>query len=224
MPLQPNLPCVDNMAFDMDRMSRSQTSSQRTALVDLSSETSISLEPLRHSSSSQLPSEEELIPRSGEINIAVTSKSKAYSVLISHFWMFFKGEVCHFCITNLNFKNNGCFRTDLWNIRKLGYYFSIVTVKKVIHFPFKYLSVTFISSPPSHVVLHFLPSGGVIFPSFSALTASLHLLLSLSSVMSAGVSAPPQRVLPFHCNTSFVLDFSRHCVFAIALCGLSYHL
>ncbi|RXN07528.1 E3 ubiquitin-protein ligase RNF130-like protein [Labeo rohita] len=71
--VMPNLPCVDNMAFDMDRMSRSQTSSQRTALVDLSSETSISLEPLRHSSSSQLPSDEELIPRTGEINIAVTS-------------------------------------------------------------------------------------------------------------------------------------------------------
>ncbi|XP_056327937.1 E3 ubiquitin-protein ligase RNF130 isoform X2 [Danio aesculapii] len=71
--VMPNLPCVDNMAFDMDRMSRSQTSSQRTALVDLSSETSISLEPLRHSSSSQLPSDEELIPRSGEINIAVTT-------------------------------------------------------------------------------------------------------------------------------------------------------
>ncbi|XDV37356.1 hypothetical protein PO909_006963 [Leuciscus waleckii] len=72
--VMPNLPCVDNMAFDMDRMSRSQTSSQRTALVDLSSETSISLEPLRHSSSSQLPSDEELIPRSGEINIAVTKE------------------------------------------------------------------------------------------------------------------------------------------------------
>ncbi|KAK7137934.1 hypothetical protein R3I94_013545 [Phoxinus phoxinus] len=72
--VMPNLPCVDNMAFDMDRMSRSQTSSQRTALVDLSSETSISMEPLRHSSSSQLPSDEELIPRSGEINIAVTKE------------------------------------------------------------------------------------------------------------------------------------------------------
>uniref|UniRef100_A0A673GLY8 E3 ubiquitin-protein ligase RNF130-like n=1 Tax=Sinocyclocheilus rhinocerous TaxID=307959 RepID=A0A673GLY8_9TELE len=72
--VMPNLPCVDNMAFDMDRMSRSQTSSQRTALVDLSSETSISLEPLRHSSSSQLPSNEELIPPSGEINIAVTKE------------------------------------------------------------------------------------------------------------------------------------------------------
>ncbi|TRY89040.1 hypothetical protein DNTS_022161, partial [Danionella cerebrum] len=75
--VMPNLPCVDNMAFDMDRMSRSQTSIQRTALVDLSSETSISLEPLHHSSSSQLPSDEELIPRSGEINIAVT-KSDHY--------------------------------------------------------------------------------------------------------------------------------------------------
>lgn len=75
MYFQPNLPCVDNMAFDMERMSRSQTSSQRTALMDLSSETSISLEPLRHSSSSQLPSDDELIPRTGEINIAVTSKN-----------------------------------------------------------------------------------------------------------------------------------------------------
>ncbi|KAA0709473.1 E3 ubiquitin-protein ligase RNF130 [Triplophysa tibetana] len=71
--IMPNLPCVDNMGFDMERMSRSQTSSQRTALMDLSSETSISLEPLRHSSSSQLPSDDELIPRTGEINIAVTS-------------------------------------------------------------------------------------------------------------------------------------------------------
>lgn len=173
MPLQPNLPCVDNMAFDMDRMSRSQTSSQRTALVDLSSETSISLEPLRHSSSSQLPSDEELIPRSGEINIAVTSKSKAYSVLISHFWMFFKGEVCHFCITNLNFKNNGCFRTDLWNIRKQGYYFSIVTVKRSYTSPlsislsplFPHLppTLSFISSPAGG--LSFLPSVCWLHPS-----------------------------------------------------------
>ncbi|XP_051945308.1 E3 ubiquitin-protein ligase RNF130 isoform X1 [Xyrauchen texanus] len=73
--VMPNLPCVDNLAFDMERMSRSQTASQRTALMDLSSDTSISLEPLRHSSSSQLPSDEELIPRSGEINIAVTTCS-----------------------------------------------------------------------------------------------------------------------------------------------------
>ncbi|XP_030637633.1 E3 ubiquitin-protein ligase RNF130 isoform X1 [Chanos chanos] len=72
--IMPNLPCVDNVAFDMERLSRSQTSSQRTALVDLSSETSISLEPLRHSSSAQIPSDGEITPRTGEINIAVTKE------------------------------------------------------------------------------------------------------------------------------------------------------
>ncbi|KAM4621543.1 E3 ubiquitin-protein ligase RNF130 isoform 2-T2 [Polymixia lowei] len=71
--IMPNLPCVDNVAFDMDRIGRSQTSSsQRTALVDMSSEASISLEPLRHSGTPQAPSDGELTPRTGEINIAVT--------------------------------------------------------------------------------------------------------------------------------------------------------
>ncbi|CAB1325513.1 unnamed protein product [Coregonus sp. 'balchen'] len=77
--IMPNLPCVDNAGFDMDhRIGRSQTmASQRTALVDLSSETSISLEPLQRGhpgTGPQIPSESgELTPRSGEINIAVTS-------------------------------------------------------------------------------------------------------------------------------------------------------
>ncbi|XP_056131755.1 E3 ubiquitin-protein ligase RNF130 isoform X2 [Lampris incognitus] len=72
--IMPNLPCVDNGAFDMERIGRSQTSSsQRTALVDLSSEASISLEPLRHSGSPPVPSDGEVTPRNGEINIAVTS-------------------------------------------------------------------------------------------------------------------------------------------------------
>lgn len=74
--VQPNLPCVDNVAFDMDRIPRSQTSSQRTALVDLSNETTISLEPLRHSGTSQVTSDGEVTPRTGEINIAVTSKTQ----------------------------------------------------------------------------------------------------------------------------------------------------
>ncbi|KAM6953646.1 E3 ubiquitin-protein ligase RNF130 isoform 1-T1 [Aplochiton taeniatus] len=73
--VMPNLPCVDNVGFDVDRISRSQTSSsQRTALVDLSSETSISLEPLRHPGTPQIPSDGELTPRTGEINIAVTKE------------------------------------------------------------------------------------------------------------------------------------------------------
>ncbi|XP_036403765.1 E3 ubiquitin-protein ligase RNF130 isoform X2 [Megalops cyprinoides] len=71
--IMPNLPCVDNVAFDMDRLSRSATASQRTALVDLSNENSIGLEPLRHSGTSQILSEGDLTPRTGEINIAVTS-------------------------------------------------------------------------------------------------------------------------------------------------------
>uniref|UniRef100_A0AAY4CCL5 RING-type domain-containing protein n=1 Tax=Denticeps clupeoides TaxID=299321 RepID=A0AAY4CCL5_9TELE len=72
--IMPNLPCMDNAAFDMDRISHSQTSSQRTALVDLSSETSISVEPLRSSGTTQIPSDIELTPRTGEINIAVTKE------------------------------------------------------------------------------------------------------------------------------------------------------
>ncbi|XP_006631961.2 E3 ubiquitin-protein ligase RNF130 isoform X2 [Lepisosteus oculatus] len=71
--IMPNLPCVDNVAFDMDRIGRGQAANQRSALGDLSNENSISLEPLRHSGTSQIPSEGELTPRTGEINIAVTS-------------------------------------------------------------------------------------------------------------------------------------------------------
>ncbi|XP_035387853.1 E3 ubiquitin-protein ligase RNF130 isoform X1 [Electrophorus electricus] len=72
--ITPNLPCVDNVAFDMDHLSRGQASSQRAALVDLSSEMNVSLEPLRHSGSAQLPTDTELPPRAGEINIAVTKE------------------------------------------------------------------------------------------------------------------------------------------------------
>ena len=75
---QTNLPCVDNVAFGMERIGRSQTSgSQRMALVDLSNEASISMEPLRPSGGPQgAPSDGELTPHTGEINIAVTSKSR----------------------------------------------------------------------------------------------------------------------------------------------------
>ncbi|KAL6479737.1 hypothetical protein MHYP_G00107700 [Metynnis hypsauchen] len=69
--IMPNLPCVDNVAFDMEHVSRSQSSSQRGALVDLSE--SVSLEPLRLSSSTQLPSDSEMTTRT-DINIAVTKE------------------------------------------------------------------------------------------------------------------------------------------------------
>ncbi|KAK3535310.1 hypothetical protein QTP70_007658 [Hemibagrus guttatus] len=76
--IMPNLQCVDNVAFDMERMTRTHSSSQRVALMDVSSETSVSVEPLTRSGSSQLLSESELTHththRSGEINIAVTKE------------------------------------------------------------------------------------------------------------------------------------------------------
>ncbi|KAF5880081.1 E3 ubiquitin-protein ligase, partial [Clarias magur] len=76
--IMPNLQCVDNVGFDMERMTRTHSSSQRVALMDVTSETSISVEPLTRSGSSQLLSESELTHththRTGEINIAVTKE------------------------------------------------------------------------------------------------------------------------------------------------------
>ncbi|XP_075571375.1 E3 ubiquitin-protein ligase RNF130 isoform X1 [Pelecanus crispus] len=69
----PNVPCTDNVAFDMERLTRGQPASRRSALSDFANDTSLSLEPLRTSGMSQLPQDGELTPRSGEINIAVTS-------------------------------------------------------------------------------------------------------------------------------------------------------
>lgn len=71
---QPNVPCTDNVAFDMERLTRGQPASRRSALGDFANDSSLSLEPLRTSGMSQLPQDGELTPRSGEINIAVTSK------------------------------------------------------------------------------------------------------------------------------------------------------
>ncbi|XP_032303313.1 E3 ubiquitin-protein ligase RNF130 isoform X4 [Coturnix japonica] len=70
----PNVPCTDNVAFDMERLSRSQPASRRSALGDFTNDSSLSLEPLRTSGMSQLPQDGELTPRSGEINIAVTKE------------------------------------------------------------------------------------------------------------------------------------------------------
>ncbi|XP_027324379.1 E3 ubiquitin-protein ligase RNF130 isoform X4 [Anas acuta] len=69
----PNVPCTDNVAFDMERLTRSQPANRRSALGDFANDSSLSLEPLRTSGMSQLPQDGELTPRSGEINIAVTS-------------------------------------------------------------------------------------------------------------------------------------------------------
>jgi E3 ubiquitin-protein ligase RNF130 len=74
MLLQPNLPCTDNVAFDMERLTRTQAVNRRAALGDLAGDSSLGLEPLRTSGISPLPQDGELTPRTGEINIAVTSK------------------------------------------------------------------------------------------------------------------------------------------------------
>ncbi|XP_035194452.1 E3 ubiquitin-protein ligase RNF130 isoform X3 [Oxyura jamaicensis] len=71
----PNVPCTDNVAFDMERLTRSQPANRRSALGDFANDSSLSLEPLRTSGMSQLPQDGELTPRSGEINIAVTTFS-----------------------------------------------------------------------------------------------------------------------------------------------------
>ncbi|KAM6474589.1 E3 ubiquitin-protein ligase RNF130 isoform 2-T2 [Liasis olivaceus] len=68
-----NVPCADNMAFDMERLTRGQLGNRRSVLGDLSSDSSLTLEPLRTSGISQFPQDGELTPRTGEINIAVTS-------------------------------------------------------------------------------------------------------------------------------------------------------
>ncbi|XP_076206265.1 E3 ubiquitin-protein ligase RNF130 isoform X3 [Aptenodytes patagonicus] len=71
----PSVPCTDNVAFDMERLTRGQPASRRSALGDFANDSSLSLEPLRASGMSQLPQDGELTPRSGEINIAVTKQN-----------------------------------------------------------------------------------------------------------------------------------------------------
>ncbi|XP_025149756.1 E3 ubiquitin-protein ligase RNF130 isoform X3 [Bubalus kerabau] len=70
----PNLPCTDNVAFDMERLTRTQAVNRRSALGELASDNSLGLEPLRTSGISPLPQDGELTPRTGEINIAVTKE------------------------------------------------------------------------------------------------------------------------------------------------------
>ncbi|XP_037673396.1 LOW QUALITY PROTEIN: E3 ubiquitin-protein ligase RNF130 [Choloepus didactylus] len=69
----PNLPCAENVAFDMERLTRAHALSRRSALGDRTGGSSPGLEPLRASGMSPLPQDGELTPRTGEINIAVTS-------------------------------------------------------------------------------------------------------------------------------------------------------
>ncbi|PIO36967.1 hypothetical protein AB205_0016760, partial [Aquarana catesbeiana] len=67
-----NVPCSENVAFDVERLTRSQPSTRGSAPTDPVDEGSLILESLRSSAISQLPHEGEITPRTGEINIAVT--------------------------------------------------------------------------------------------------------------------------------------------------------
>ncbi|XP_068134503.1 E3 ubiquitin-protein ligase RNF130 isoform X1 [Hyperolius riggenbachi] len=69
-----NVPCSENVAFDVERLTRSQPSTRGSAPSDPVDEGSLILESLRSSSISQLPHEGEITPRTGEINIAVTKE------------------------------------------------------------------------------------------------------------------------------------------------------
>ncbi|KAM4677743.1 E3 ubiquitin-protein ligase RNF130 isoform 2-T2 [Discoglossus pictus] len=68
-----NVPCSDNVAFDMERLTRGQPANRRSVPIDPTDEGSLILESLRSSGISQLPHDGEITPRTGEINIAVTS-------------------------------------------------------------------------------------------------------------------------------------------------------
>ncbi|XP_030069185.1 E3 ubiquitin-protein ligase RNF130 isoform X3 [Microcaecilia unicolor] len=69
-----NVPCTDNVAFDMDRLTRGQPAGRRAGSNDIATDNSLSLEPLHTSGISQLAQDGELTPRTGEINIAVTKE------------------------------------------------------------------------------------------------------------------------------------------------------
>ncbi|XP_077780736.1 E3 ubiquitin-protein ligase RNF130 isoform X3 [Podarcis muralis] len=89
-----NVPCADNMAFDMERLTRGQLGNRRSVLGDLTSDTSLTLEPLRTSGISQFPQDGELTPRTGEINIAVTIPSLPSAFLWS---FYFLSRIIVFC-------------------------------------------------------------------------------------------------------------------------------
>ncbi|XP_072923170.1 E3 ubiquitin-protein ligase RNF130 isoform X3 [Hemitrygon akajei] len=68
----PELQCAENSAFDIDRTARGSLANQRFMPTDVTSDGSISLEPLRFLGSSQMGQEEEFVPRTREMNITIT--------------------------------------------------------------------------------------------------------------------------------------------------------
>ncbi|KAB1253846.1 E3 ubiquitin-protein ligase RNF130 [Camelus dromedarius] len=90
-----NLPCTDNVAFDVERLTRTQAVNRRSALGDLASDNSLGLEPLRTSRISPLPQDRELTPRTGETNIAVI---KEWFIIIASFGLLSARTLCYMII------------------------------------------------------------------------------------------------------------------------------
>ncbi|XP_060693372.1 E3 ubiquitin-protein ligase RNF130 isoform X3 [Hemiscyllium ocellatum] len=72
--LGPDVHCAENSTLDMERSVRESPSNQRSMPIDVTSNGSISLEPLRFLGSSPLSQEEESVPRSREVNVTVTKE------------------------------------------------------------------------------------------------------------------------------------------------------
>ncbi|XP_067900117.1 E3 ubiquitin-protein ligase RNF130-like isoform X2 [Heterodontus francisci] len=70
----PDMHCAENSMLDIERSVRGSPTNQRSMPSDVTSDGSISLEPLRFLGSSQLGQEEESVPRSREMNITVTKE------------------------------------------------------------------------------------------------------------------------------------------------------
>ncbi|XP_032885608.1 E3 ubiquitin-protein ligase RNF130 isoform X5 [Amblyraja radiata] len=69
----PDSQCAETTALDVDRAVGESLANQRSMPTDVSSDGSISLEPLRFLGSSQMGQEEEFVPRTREMNVTVTS-------------------------------------------------------------------------------------------------------------------------------------------------------
>ncbi|XP_078087931.1 E3 ubiquitin-protein ligase RNF130 isoform X1 [Mustelus asterias] len=70
----PDMHCTENSTLDLERSVRGSPANQRSMPIDVTSDGSISLEPLRFLGSSQLGQEEESVPRSREMNVTVTKE------------------------------------------------------------------------------------------------------------------------------------------------------
>lgn len=70
----PDSQCAETTALDVDRAVGGSLANQRSMPTDVSSDGSISLEPLQFLGSSQMGQEEEFVPRTREMNVTVTKE------------------------------------------------------------------------------------------------------------------------------------------------------